>query len=204
MEKEVILQNATRNQLIKELFSRESITSVQVNSDEGATIITKFGKISVSGESNIFVIEPNFIDPLRSSFEKLNIGGNTVEFNAKENTTTEDSDVESKTVKSIVVTIDARKMCELLKTSLNEIANEIEKTDLFNTKENSIDGEISKDKNSLQLKLLEISATLIKLFNENKKEGTTTDNSDASELNDLLGISAMLNVIANKLFRSYR
>lgn len=59
MSKEVLLKEATRNQLIAELKSRESITSYAVLQRNGATIKNVSGKISVSGEAYIFVIEPN-------------------------------------------------------------------------------------------------------------------------------------------------
>lgn len=64
--KKVYLENATHNQLIEEFNRRESVTLIQINEGEGATIKTNFGNMNIEGKLNIFVI--------------------------KENTTTEDSD----------------------------------------------------------------------------------------------------------------
>ncbi len=59
MDKEIFLKEATRDQLITELKSRDSIISYKVLQGNGATIENVSGKISVSGEAYIFVIEPN-------------------------------------------------------------------------------------------------------------------------------------------------
>lgn len=96
MNKEVLLREASRDDLISELFDRESITSIQISEGEAAKIITKYGNISVNGESNIFVINPH--KGIRNTFAlvgKVHIAKN-VTFVDKENTTTENSDVQIK------------------------------------------------------------------------------------------------------------
>ncbi|WP_159640652.1 hypothetical protein [Erysipelothrix anatis] len=81
MKKSISLKKATRNQLIKELVSRNSITSYKVLPGNGAVIKTVSGNISVNDESHIFVITPN------------------------KNTTTENSDVSVKKKNGYIVEV---------------------------------------------------------------------------------------------------
>lgn len=57
--KDTLLMNASRDELIEELKSRESITHVQVNNDDGAVVTTTSGRLSILGKSHIFVINEN-------------------------------------------------------------------------------------------------------------------------------------------------
>lgn len=56
---DILLNTATRDQLIRELGKRKSITSLKVCSGNGATIKSIHGNIAVDGEAYIFVITPN-------------------------------------------------------------------------------------------------------------------------------------------------
>lgn len=59
VECEVLLENASRDDLIAELKKRDAISDVYVCDGEGATITSAHGRIAVLGEANIFVIRPN-------------------------------------------------------------------------------------------------------------------------------------------------
>lgn len=56
---EILLKNATRNELIKELKKRKSITHIQINEEEGANLMTKAGNVAVNGKAHVFVICEN-------------------------------------------------------------------------------------------------------------------------------------------------
>ncbi len=56
---EIALSKATRDELIKELKSRTSITHIQINENEGANLITKSGKLALSGKTHVFVVPDN-------------------------------------------------------------------------------------------------------------------------------------------------
>lgn len=127
MDKEVLLKEASRNDLINELFTRESITSIQINEGDAAKITTKYGNVSVNGESNIFIINPN--KSIRSTFnhtDKIHIAQN-VTFDDKENITTTNSDVN--TPKRIIqkkVTIEIVNM-DVLRNLLIQYNEDFEK-----------------------------------------------------------------------------
>ena len=55
---EVLLREADRDAVIKELKERVSITSIFINKGTGANIISMHGNVALSGESYIFVIKP--------------------------------------------------------------------------------------------------------------------------------------------------
>lgn len=57
--KEILLSNATRNELIEELMKHESITHVLINEKEGANIKTKSGNLAIYGKAHAFVICEN-------------------------------------------------------------------------------------------------------------------------------------------------
>jgi len=93
MRKVVSLGEATRTELIRELFMRDSITAIQINKGEAAKIETKYGNVSVVGESNIFVITPLDTDKFRLNLmDRVRISGKNVTFDKKENITTANSD----------------------------------------------------------------------------------------------------------------
>lgn len=56
---EILLKNATRDELIEELKTRESITHIQINEEEGANLMTKVGNVAVNGKAHVFVICEN-------------------------------------------------------------------------------------------------------------------------------------------------
>lgn len=56
---EILLCKATRDELIEELKRRESITHLQVSEDEGASLMSKTGKIAITGKAHVFVITEN-------------------------------------------------------------------------------------------------------------------------------------------------
>ena len=60
IKKEVLLKDASRDELIDELKKRKSISNVFIpNNSEAATVESKSSRISVIGEAYIFVISPN-------------------------------------------------------------------------------------------------------------------------------------------------
>ncbi len=56
---EILLANATRDEIIGELKNRKSITHIQINEEEGANLISKAGKVAINGKAHIFVIAEN-------------------------------------------------------------------------------------------------------------------------------------------------
>lgn len=58
MNDKILLENATRDELMNELCKRKSITNIKINQDNGANIKTISGNVYVSGEAYIFVIKP--------------------------------------------------------------------------------------------------------------------------------------------------
>ena len=59
MEKEILLSKATRNDLIRELNKRDSITCVKNNEGKGLNITDSNGNTYVTGEAFVYVITPH-------------------------------------------------------------------------------------------------------------------------------------------------
>lgn len=57
--KDILLKQATRDELIEELRKRESISFAVVKDGEGGTVENKQGRISIYDENYIFIIKPN-------------------------------------------------------------------------------------------------------------------------------------------------